>query len=177
MLAGYGAGPGRREVRLRFLPTAEGAAGDERLLVISGDLPHSRDPLVLAVLLKLLLAREQVLSADFGFDLSQALGELRWPDTPDYRSEIECGSNDWRDRASSADQKGAVRHFSGDSERRDANATLMELSALGMRSSIEKHSCVLSLLFAPEPPGHFMQSARMTAARRDALSPFAPPSE
>jgi hypothetical protein len=87
VLAGYGRGAGI-SLRLRLSVATEGKGVRGRTLEISGDLPHGREPLVLAALLKLLLSRGY-LSAELEFVLPEVIGALGKAVTPGVPGEVD----------------------------------------------------------------------------------------
>lgn len=90
LLAGYGAEVEHREIQLRFSAVAEGEDIQGQVLEISGNLPHGREPLILAALLKLLLSRGSI-PTELEFEIPEVLNELGWPETPDTRREVDRG--------------------------------------------------------------------------------------
>lgn len=88
VLAGYGRGTGVSLLRLRLSVAAAGKGVQGRTLEISGDLPHGREPLVLAALLKLMLSRGH-LSAELEFGLPEVTGALGESVTPGAPSEVD----------------------------------------------------------------------------------------
>jgi hypothetical protein len=87
LLAGYGEEAAFREYILNLIVSQEGGREVECQLVISGNLPNSQDPLVLAALLKLLLSSAPLIPT-LEFNLEEVLVELNWPDTPSTRAMI-----------------------------------------------------------------------------------------
>lgn len=88
LLLGYGEGVGRREASIRIPGGGRGSARGGRLLEVSGELPHGREPMVLAALLKLLLARVRP-PAELDFDLLAVMAEVGWPETKDPQGAVD----------------------------------------------------------------------------------------
>jgi hypothetical protein len=103
LLLGYGEGAGRREASIRIPGGGSGSARGGRLIEVSGELPYGREPLVLAALLKLLLARVRP-PAELDFDLPTVMAEVGWPET-------EVGWPETKDARGAVDD--AIRKYLG----------------------------------------------------------------
>lgn len=88
LLAGYDGEAGRGELIVWFSPGAVGEGSTRRSLAVTGELPHGREPLVLAALLKLLLSRVSF-SPVLEFEMPEVLDSLGWPETPSTRGEVD----------------------------------------------------------------------------------------
>lgn len=88
LLAGYDREAGRGELIVWFSSGAVGEVSTRRSLMVSGELPHGREPLVLAALLKLLLSRVPF-SPVLEFEMPEILDSLGWPEAPSTRGEVD----------------------------------------------------------------------------------------
>jgi hypothetical protein len=88
LLVGYGEEASHPQASIRVTPSKQEARRTGWLIEVSGNLPHGRQPLVLAALLKLLLSRDP-LSAELEFETSEVLSALGWAETPNTQREIE----------------------------------------------------------------------------------------
>jgi hypothetical protein len=88
LLAGFGAEPDEGQRRLHLTESQEGLEADWAIEFVATRLPCGDDPLVLAALLKLLLSCP-ITSQCLEFEFGELLAELRWPNDPDTRRQVE----------------------------------------------------------------------------------------
>jgi hypothetical protein len=88
LLAGYGAEPGGSRRKLYLTESEAGAENDWVIELVAYRPLCGDDPLVLAALLKLLLSSPN-LSTHFEFEVGELLAELRWPDDPETRRQVD----------------------------------------------------------------------------------------